>query len=220
AKHRSLKIDVNNYGEMIVQLFEDKAPLPTARIIELAQSGFFNFAVNPQTSAVTNKITFHRVIDGFVIQTGDPTNTGSGGSTLGDFDDQYHPDLQHNRTGVVSYAKAFDDGNDSQFFFTEGPQRDLDFNHSVFGQLVEGDAVREGISRVPPMPGDDDKPSREIRINSVSVFEDQENGLVLLRATGLAGQQAEVTVTVTDAQGHSVSQVFQVTVAADTFNSG
>src|SRR5690606_19222892 len=91
-------------------------------------------------------LKFHRVLNNFVIQGGDPLGNGTGGSTLGDFDDQFHLDLQHNRTGVLSYAKSADDTNDSQFFITEGPQRFLDFNHSVFGQLVEGETVRQGIS--------------------------------------------------------------------------
>jgi cyclophilin family peptidyl-prolyl cis-trans isomerase len=81
-----------------------------------------------------------------VIQGGDPTGTGSGGSPLGDFDDQFHVDLQHNRTGILSMAKSFDDTNDSQFFITEGAQRHLDFNHSIFGILVEGESVRQSIS--------------------------------------------------------------------------
>lgn len=208
--NRSLKIEVENYGTMVFELFEDKAPRPTARIIQLAQSGFYNQKGNEY-------VTFHRVIDQFVIQAGDPTGTGSGGSNLGHFDDQFHPDLQHNRTGVLSYAKSFDDTNDSQFFITEGPQRHLDFNHSVFGQLVEGDAVREAISRVPV--NSNNRPLTNVNIRSVSVFEDQENGLVMLKAEHGTTGTAQVTVTVTDAEGNSHSQTITVNVVPDDFNS-
>ena len=118
---------------MVFQLFEDKAPRPTGRVIELAQDGFYD------------GIIFHRVIKDFVIQGGDPTGTGTGGSTLGDFDDQFHVDLQHNREGLLSYAKSTDDTNDSQFFVTLGATRHLDFNHSIFGILTEGYHVLEAI---------------------------------------------------------------------------
>ena len=111
----------------------DAAPLTSREIWDLAAEGFYD------------GLDFHRVVPNFVIQGGDPTGTGSGGSTLGYFDDQYHLELQHNRTGVLSYAKSTDDTNDSQFFITEGPQRFLDFNHSVFGQLVEGESNRDAI---------------------------------------------------------------------------
>jgi hypothetical protein len=94
--NRSMKIDVTAWGSMVFQLFEDKAPRPTGRVIELAQDDFYD------------GIIFHRVIKDFVIQGGDPTGTGTGGSTLGDFDDQFHVDLQHNRKGLLSYAKSTD----------------------------------------------------------------------------------------------------------------
>jgi cyclophilin family peptidyl-prolyl cis-trans isomerase len=104
---RSMRIDVDGYGEMVFQLFEQRASRPTARVIELANSGDYD------------GVLFHRVIDGFMIQGGDPSGTGSGSSGLGTFDDQFHVDLQHNQAGVLSYAKGqFDDSNDSQFFVT------------------------------------------------------------------------------------------------------
>ena len=74
---------------MVFQLFEGRAPRATEQIITLANDGFYD------------GIIFHRVIDEFVIQGGDPTGTGSGGSDLGDFDDQFHVDLQHNEIESV-----------------------------------------------------------------------------------------------------------------------
>ncbi len=206
---RSLKMAIEGRGDMVFELFEQEAPLPTGRIIQLSQAGFFD-------NVGTNKIIFHRVIDGFMIQGGDPTGTGTSGSTLGDFDDQYNINLQHNRTGVLSYAKSSDDTNDSQFFITDGPQRALDFNHSVFGQLVEGDKVRDGISITPV--NSSDKPLNEVVIKSTSVFNDTENGLIRLKAVGQSGS-ANITVTVTDTEGNSATQQFSATIGQDTFNS-
>jgi large repetitive protein len=207
---RSVRMSIQDRGDMVFELFETEAALPTSRLVELIQAGFYN-------NVGTNKIIFHRVIDGFVVQTGDPTGTGTGGSTLGDFDDQYNLNLQHNRTGVLSFAKSSDDTNDSQFFITDGPQRSLDFNHSVFGQLVEGDKVREGISIT--SVNDDDKPLNEVIIKSMTVFNDTENGLIRLKTVGTQTGSATITVTVTDTEGNSVNQQFTATVAADTFNS-
>ncbi len=132
--NRSIRIDMTTYGDMVFELFEQRAPVASGRVADLAEAGFYD------------GIIFHRVVDNFVIQGGDPTGTGTSGSTLGQFDDDFHPDLQHNREGVLSFAKSSDDTNNSQFFVTEVPTRFLDFNHSIFGQLVEGFDVREAIS--------------------------------------------------------------------------
>ena len=78
---------------MVFELFEQRAPRPAGRVIELAQSDFYD------------NVTFHRVENNFVIQGGDPQGDGRGGSTLGDFDDQFHLDLQHTSTGVLSYCE-------------------------------------------------------------------------------------------------------------------
>lgn len=204
---KSVRMVVNGYGEMTYRLFADEAPRPVGRFEQLVNSGFYNQTAN-------NKITFHRVIDGFVIQGGDPTGTGSGGSTLGSFDDQYNVNLQHNRTGILSYAKSSDDTNDSQFFVTEGPQRHLDFNHSIFGQLIEGDAVRDAISRTQVSS---QKPTNEVVINSMEIFNDNENGLVRLKALGTTGSST-ITVTVTNAEGQTFSRTFLATAAPDTNN--
>lgn len=208
AGNRSIRIDMEGYGDMVFELFEDRAARPTGRVIELANQNFYD------------GIIFHRVIDNFVIQAGDPTGTGSGGSSLPDFDDQFHPDLQHNRSGVLSYAKSSDDTNDSQFFITEGPTRTLDFNHSIFGQLVEGDQVREAISELgdPADKGTNasDKPNRDVKISSIDVFTDNENSVVMLKAVGNRTGTTNVTFTARDANGNTFSEVVPVTVVADS----
>ncbi|EMI21703.1 peptidyl-prolyl cis-trans isomerase cyclophilin type [Rhodopirellula maiorica SM1] len=203
--NRSIRIDMDGYGDMVFELFEDRAPTASGRVITLAGQNFYD------------GIEFHRVIDNFVLQGGDPTATGTGGSTLGDFDDDFHEELMHTGSGILSYAKAGDDTNDSQFFITEGPQRFLDFNHSVFGQLVEGEKVREAISE--HATDSSDKPTSAVRITSVDVFDDTENAVVMLKAKGNATGTTNVTYTVTDAQGRTYSETTTVSVIADTSNS-
>lgn len=202
--NRSLTLSTAGFGDMTFELFEGRAPVPSGRVIQLAQDGFYD------------GVSFHRVINNFVIQGGDPTGTGGGGSTLGDFDDQFHVDLQHNQTGVLSYAKSTDDTNDSQFFITEGPQRFLDFNHSVFGQLVEGEEVREAISNTATSASD--RPTNAVIIESATVFDDTENGIIVLRSTGNGTGSSTITVTVTDSESRSTSQTFEAIVTQDSAN--
>jgi large repetitive protein len=209
--NQSVRIRVEGYGDMVLEFFNEEAFRPVSRFTTLAQSGFYN-------TTATTQMKFHRVAPGFVIQGGDPLGNGTGGSTLGTFSDQFDLDLQHNRSGVLSYAHSGDDTNDSQFFITAGPTRSLDFNHSIFGQLVEGDRVRQGIERVPVTNATSGATAFPIVINSTEIFNDTENGLVRLRALGAAGSTADITVTVTDTEGNQVSQVFTVTVADDSFN--
>lgn len=191
-------------GDMVFELYEDLVPRVTHRIIELADSGFYNGTI------------FHRVINDFMIQTGDPTGTGS--SFLGDFDDQFHVDLQHNRSGVLSMAKSFDDTNDSQFFITEVATRWLDYEHSIFGQLVEGDGIREAISNVPTTA---DRPDSDVVMTSVEVFYDNENGVLMLKAPEgyETTTDANITITITDALGNQEYETFKVTVVPDDIDN-
>jgi cyclophilin family peptidyl-prolyl cis-trans isomerase len=207
---KSLRLDVEDYGSMVFRLFPDEAPRPVGRIEELVRSGFYNRTSNQQ-------IIFHRVIDQFVIQAGDPTGTGSGGSSLGLFDDQFDLDLQHNRSGVLSYAKSQDDTNDSQFFITDVPLRHLDYNHSIFGQLIEGETVRKSISQAPVNSAN--RPLSDIVISEASIFDDQQNGLIRLHARQNIGS-ATISVTVRNALGESRTRTFVANAESDLFNSG
>lgn len=204
--NRSMLVDVEGFGNMVFELFDSEAPRVTQQITTLAQDGFYDGLI------------FHRVINNFMIQGGDPEGTGGGGSDLPDFDDQFNVNLQHVQSGLLSMAKSGDDTNNSQFFITEVPTRWLDFNHSIFGVLVEGESNRENISNV--ATGQNDRPTIPVTIESVTIFEDVENGVVRLAAAEGASGSANVTVTVTDADGHSFSETFAVTVTPDTSNGG
>ena len=201
----SLKVTVENYGDMIFQLFQDKAPRPVQRVVTLANQGFYN------------GLTFHRILNNFVIQGGDPNGTGTGGSSLGNFDDQFNVDLQHNRSGLLSFAKTTDDTNNSQFFITEGAQRHLDFNHSIFGMLVQGENVRDQVSNV--ATNSQGTPNTTVTMSSVTVFQDTQNGVLMLKAAEGATGTAQITVTATDTQGNSFQRVFTVNVTPDTNNA-
>ncbi|HSF17587.1 MAG TPA: peptidylprolyl isomerase [Vicinamibacteria bacterium] len=203
--NRSLRIAVANFGTMLFELFDQRVPRVTNRIAELANSGFYDGVV------------FHRVIDGFVIQGGDPTGTGSGGSSLEAFADQFHVELQHNRTGLLSMAKAGDDTNDSQFFVTEGAQRHLDFNHSIFGVLVEGEDVRERISSV--AVDSSDRPIEAVVMQQVRTTIDEENAVLMLKAPEGSTGAVDVTVTVVNDRRQESRVTFRINVIADTINS-
>ena len=205
--NRSMRITVDDFGDMVFELFEGRAGRATDRIIALAEDDFYD------------DIIFHRVDEDFVIQGGNQTITGGVPSTLGNFDDQFHFDLQHNRTGVLSMAKTEDDdSNGSQFFITVGAARHLDFNHSVFGQLVEGFSIFEAITEVPVGAGD--RPLTPVVMNSVDIFVDEENGMLMLSAQEGFSGEANVTVTVSDTDGNTFERTFHVTVEPDSFNGG
>jgi cyclophilin family peptidyl-prolyl cis-trans isomerase len=202
---RSLRMSVEGFGTMVFHLFDARVPRATGHVAELANGGFYDGVV------------FHRVIDTFVIQGGDPTGTGSGDSGLGTFDDQFHVDLQHNRTGLLSMAKAGDDTNDSQFFITEGSQRHLDFNHSIFGLLVEGEDVRDRISAV--AVDSNDRPVEDVRMTEVRTFEDGQNAVLMLKAPEGAAGAVDVTIVARNERGQEARRTFRVNVLPDSVNS-
>ncbi len=206
--NRSIRISVEGYGDMVFELFEGRASRAAERIIELAQNDFYD------------DVIFHRIINDFVIQGGDPTGTGAGGSTLGFFDDQFHPELQHVQTGLLSMAKSIDDTNDSQFFVTEGASRGLDFQHTIFGYLIEGEDVREAISNI-AVSGQ--TPNYTISMETVDVFTDLENATLFLNAAEGYSGTSTITVTVEDQDGNTQQRQFLVNATPDhitnVFNS-
>jgi len=195
--------------KMVLQLFEDRAPRTTGHIADLANSKFYD------------GLTFHRVIDEFVIQGGDPNPQDTTGAlphgSHNPFDDEFVPDLQHTGKGVLSMAKSSDDTNDSQFFITEVPTRSLDFNHSIFGQLVEGEAVREYISNVDTNAKD--VPITPVIMKTVRAVEDKQNRVLQISALPGTTGTSKITVTVSDGNGNTAEQSFDVNIIPDPTNN-
>jgi peptidyl-prolyl cis-trans isomerase A (cyclophilin A) len=134
-------------GNFTVELFDSKAPKTVANFVGLAE-GTKEWK-HPKTHEKHNTpyydgVVFHRIIKGFVIQGGDPLGIGTGGPGY-NFEDEFHPDLRHDRTGILSMANAGPNTNGSQFFVTLGPTPHLDRRHSVFGAVVKGLDVVEKI---------------------------------------------------------------------------
>jgi peptidyl-prolyl cis-trans isomerase B (cyclophilin B) len=111
-----------NKGDITLTLFEDRAPTTVANFVNLATKGFYN------------GLKFHRVIENFMIQGGCPRGTGTGGPGY-KFEDEFVPELKHNKPGILSMANAGPNTNGSQFFITHVPTPWLDGKHTVFGQV-------------------------------------------------------------------------------------
>ena len=112
-------------GNITIDLFEDKVPLTVENFINLSNAGFYN------------NVGFHRIIPGFMAQTGDPTGTGTGGPGY-TFEDEFHPELVHKGEGIVSMANRGPNTNGSQFFITYVSTPHLDGKHSIFGKVTSG----------------------------------------------------------------------------------
>uniref|UniRef100_A0A2C9JSC2 peptidylprolyl isomerase n=1 Tax=Biomphalaria glabrata TaxID=6526 RepID=A0A2C9JSC2_BIOGL len=128
-----------------------------------------NFCVHSRNGYYNNQL-FHRVIKGFMIQTGDPLGNGTGGESIwgGEFEDEFHPNLRHDRPYTLSMANAGPNTNGSQFFITVVPTPWLDNKHTVFGRVVKGMEVVQTISNVKVNPKTD-KPYDDIRVISITV---------------------------------------------------
>jgi len=129
-------------GVMVIELFADKAPKTVNNFAFLSRQGFYEGVI------------FHRVIANFMVQGGDPTGRGTGGSGY-KFEDEFHPSLKHDKPGVLSMANAGPNTNGSQFFITHVPTPWLDGKHSVFGQVIEGMDVLMSIPPRDPMRPED-----------------------------------------------------------------
>ena len=129
-------VKMENGDEFTIQLFPDKAPKTVNSFVFLAREGYFN------------GVTFHRVLDGFMAQGGDPTGTGMGGPGY-EFENE-DSDLTFDKEGVVAMANAGPDTNGSQFFITFGPTPQLNGGYTIFGQVIEGMDVVNAITRRDP----------------------------------------------------------------------
>jgi peptidyl-prolyl cis-trans isomerase A (cyclophilin A) len=143
-------------GKIKIKLYTDKAPITTGNFKKLINEGFYN------------GIKFHRVIDGFMIQGGDPSGNGTGGSKE-TIKDEFGPGLKHNKKGILSMANRGPNTGSSQFFITLAPTDWLDGKHAIFGEVVEGMDVVDKIGKV--KTGPNDKPEKDVVMTKVYMLD-------------------------------------------------
>ena len=152
-KKYKARIDTDK-GTIVAELLADKAPKTVNNFVFLAREGFYD------------GIIFHRVINDFMVQGGDPTGTGTGGPGYR-FGDEFHPSLKHDKPGRLSMANAGPGTNGSQFFITHVPTPWLDNKHTIFGQVVEGMDVLMSI----PARDPNQRNAPAVKINKVTIEE-------------------------------------------------
>ena len=157
-------------GAFTIKLFESEAPNTVANFVGLAEGT--KEWTDPRTGRPAKKpyldgIVFHRVIEGFMIQGGDPLGTGTGGPGYS-FADEFHPALKHRGAGVLSMANRGPNTNGGQFFITLDATPHLDNRHTVFGEVVEGLDVVKRIGKVPTSKPAD-RPLTDVVIQSVRI---------------------------------------------------
>lgn len=159
---------ITNKGTMVLRLEYKKAPVTVANFVSLAEGT--NTLVDSMHigKKYYNGLTFHRIIDEFMIQGGDPTGTGSGSPGY-KFNDEISDDLLHDKIGTLSMANSGPNTNGSQFFITEVPTPNLDGGYSVFGYLVIGEDVLHTLAGVETSkPGD--KPVNPVIMEEVNII--------------------------------------------------
>jgi peptidylprolyl isomerase len=143
SKAYTAAVKMEDGGEFVIQLYPEKAPVTVNNFVFLAREGFYD------------GVTFHRVLPGFMAQTGDPQGTGAGGPGYS-FEDETN-DFRFDKEGMVAMANAGPDTNGSQFFITLGPAEHLNGLHTIFGQVVSGMEVVRALTLRDP----DQAPSYE-----------------------------------------------------------
>ena len=146
-----------NMGTIELELFADKTPKTVENFVGLSEKGYYNGVI------------FHRVIENFMIQGGDPTGTGRGGESFwgGKFADEIVPSLRHDGPGILSMANAGPNTNGSQFFITLVPTPWLDGKHTVFGKVISGMDVVYAIGKVKTGAGD--RPINDVVMEQVTI---------------------------------------------------
>jgi peptidyl-prolyl cis-trans isomerase-like protein 2 len=149
---------LTNLGPLDLQIYCDYAPKTGENFLELCEKKYYNGTC------------FHRLVRNFVLQGGDPTGTGKGGDSIfgGNFNDEFHPKLTHDRPGILSMANSGKNTNKSQFFISLKACKHLDEKHSIFGEVVGGLVILEKINHIPCDAKE--KPSKKIEILDTIVF--------------------------------------------------
>ena len=160
---------VTSEGPFTVRLFDQEAPKTVENFVGLAE-GTKQWKDPRTNQSVTTPyydgVIFHRVIDGFMIQSGDPLGQGTGGPGY-KFADEFHATLRHSKAGILSMANSGPNTNGGQFFITLGPTPHLDNRHSVFGEVVEGMDVVRRIGSTPTAR--QDRPVKDIVIQTITI---------------------------------------------------
>jgi cyclophilin family peptidyl-prolyl cis-trans isomerase len=158
SKEMTVAVIKTNMGTIEIELFAKETPKTVENFVGLANKGYYNGVI------------FHRVIDNFMIQGGDPTGTGRGGDSFwgGKFADEIVPALKHDQPGILSMANAGPNTNGSQFFITLVATPWLDGKHTVFGKVIAGMDVVSAIGKVATSkPGD--KPLQDVVMETVTI---------------------------------------------------
>ncbi len=197
-------------GNMTFRLFQSLTPNTVARIEQLVTSGFYN------------GLTFHRIINGFVAQGGDPNGNGTGGSGT-KFNDEFSTHLTFTSEGLLAMANSGSDTNDSQFFITDTglpfaqlPQS-LNFRYTIFGILTSGNDIFQKIITTPTNTTTN-RPNSPVTINSVTTFTDNNNAVIDLQAPASFTGSTTITVNATDGTTTATPQTFNLSVITDTAN--
>ncbi|MCU4924470.1 peptidylprolyl isomerase [Halobacteria archaeon AArc-dxtr1] len=160
-------------GDIDVELYDERAPRTVGNFVGLA-TGEREWTDPESGDRITDEplyddVLFHRIIDGFMIQGGDPTGTGRGGPGY-QFDDEFHDELRHDEAGVLSMANSGPNTNGSQFFITLDATPHLDGKHAVFGKVIDGMDVVQNIGSVETDARD--KPVNDVLLESVTVHDE------------------------------------------------
>ena len=158
ANEITVAVMKTNMGDIEIQLFPEDAPLAIENFVKHAETGYYK------------NVIFHRVIDGFMIQGGDPTGTGRGGESIWGkpFKDEFTPKLKFDEPGILAMANAGPNTNGSQFFITLVPTPWLNNHHTIFGKVIEGMDVVSSIGRT-KVDKSSNKPYSDIVIKSITI---------------------------------------------------
>ncbi|MVU79840.1 peptidylprolyl isomerase [Nocardia sp. ET3-3] len=160
-----------NHGDIKISLFGNHAPKTVANFVGLADGSApytTKNASGTDSGPFYDGAIFHRVIDGFMIQGGDPTGTGRGGPGY-EFKDEFHPELRFDRGYLLAMANAGPGTNGSQFFITVGPASHLNRRHTIFGEVVDPDS-RKVVDAIATTSTDrNDRPKDDVVIESITI---------------------------------------------------